>query len=89
MPRAWVLLQLAEHRPAEHVREEDIQRDRGRTVLPSQSERVGPAGRNQHLEPAIVSEVDQDAAVVGVVLHDQKNQVIRLEILPVIRDLLR
>ena len=51
MPRAWVMLQLAEHRPAEHVREEDIQRDRGRTVFPSQSERVGPAVATSTLNP--------------------------------------
>ena len=38
--RRRVLLELAQHRPAEHVGQEDVERDRGRHVLARERERL-------------------------------------------------
>ncbi len=45
VPGQRVLLELAEHRPAQHVRQEHVERDRGRLELLGKIERVGAARR--------------------------------------------
>ena len=52
VPRVGVLLQLAQHRPAEHVGQEHVERHGHRLELPRQRQRLGAAHRHQHLEPA-------------------------------------
>ena len=52
-----VLLELAQHRPAEHVGQEDIERDRGRLELLGQLQRVDATRRDQHLEATVAREV--------------------------------
>ena len=37
--RRRIELEVVEHRPAEHVGQEDVERDRGRQVLPRQRQR--------------------------------------------------
>ena len=59
-----VLLELAEHGPAQHVGQEDVERDRGRLVLAGQRERVGAAHGDEHLEALVAGQVDEDARVV-------------------------
>ena len=58
VPRVGVLLQLAEHRPAEHVGQEDVERDGRRLELARQRQRLGAAHRHQHLEALVVGQVD-------------------------------
>ena len=73
VPRRRVLLQLAEHRPAQHVGQEHVERDRRRPVLAGQRQRLGAAHRHQHLEALVVGEIDHHAGVVGIVLDDQQH----------------
>ena len=73
VPRQRVLLELAEHRPAQHVGQEHVERDRGRLELLGQVERIGAAHRDQHLEALVAREVHDDAGVVRIVLDDQQD----------------
>ena len=50
MPRQRVLLELAEHGPAEHVGQEHIERHGGRLILLGEIDRVVAAHRHQRLE---------------------------------------
>ena len=78
VPRRRVLLELAQHRPAEHVGQEHVERDGRRPVLARQRQRVGAAHRDEHLEALVVREVDQHARVMRIVLDDQQHGVARL-----------
>ena len=80
-----VLLELAQHRPAQHVRQEHIQRDRGGLILARQRQSVGAALGDQHLEAVVVRQVHQHAGVVRIVLHDQQHRVVRLQVVAVVR----
>ena len=86
--RRRVLLQLREHRPAEHVGQEDVERHRGRLVLARERERFGAAHRDEPLEAVVAREREQRARVVRIVLRDEQHGVARLEVLAVVRDLL-
>ena len=79
VPRRRVLLELAEHGPAQHVGQEDVERHGGRPVLARQRQRLGAARRDQHLEAVVAREVDQDAGVMRIVLDDQQDVVARLD----------
>ena len=82
------MLQLAQHRPAEHIGQEDIERHRGGLELLGEIERLGTAGRDQDLEPLVAGEINQHARIMRIVLDNQENCVPRLEIQSVVRDLL-
>src|SRR5215471_11042564 len=86
--RLWVTLQLIQYRPAQHVRQEYIERDGGRRVLANQRQGVRTGARQQYLEAAGTSQVDQDARIVRVVLYHEQDGVLRLQHLAVIGDLL-
>ena len=66
-----VALQLVEDRPAEHVRQEDVERDGGRLVLARQSERIRAALGDDALEALVARETEQDPRVVRIVLDDR------------------
>ena len=74
-----VLLELAQHRPAEHVGQENVQRYRGRLILLGEFERIDAAHGDQHLEPLVAGEIDQDPGIMGVVLDDQQDRIPRLD----------
>src|SRR5205807_867445 len=57
-------LELSEHRPTQHVREEHIERHGARAVLVRQGERIGAGPRQQDLESPLAREIEQDAAVM-------------------------
>ncbi len=82
------MLQLAQHRPAEHVGQEDIERHRGGLELLGEIKGFRAARRDQDLEPLVASQVDQDARIMRIVLDDQKNCIPGFEIQPVVRQLL-
>ena len=79
VPRRRILLELAEHRPAEHVGQEHVERDRGRLIFARQRQRIGAAHRDQHLQPVVVRQIDQDARIVRIVLDDQQHRIARLD----------
>ncbi len=88
VPGQRVLLELAQHRPAQHVGQEHVERNRGRLVLLRQLERVGAAHGDQDLEALVAREVDQDARIVRIVLDDQQDRIAGLDRLAVVRNLL-
>ena len=83
-----VLLEAREHGPAEHVGQEDVERDRGRPVLAHQAQRLGAAVGDQHLEAARAREVAQHRRVVRVVLDDQQRRLAGIQRVAVVGDLL-
>ena len=85
MPCFRILLQLAEHGPSEHVREEEIERHGGGTPLTRQRQRVDAARRNQRLEPFVVRQVHEDARVMRIVFDDQDRRVSRVDTLAIVR----
>ena len=80
MPGQRVLLELAEHVPAQHVGQEHVERHRGRLILLGEIERVVAAHRQQRLEALVAREIDQDARIVRIVLDDQQDGVARLDL---------
>ena len=83
-----VLLELTEHAPAQHVWQEDVERDSARLVLLGEFKRIGAAHSHEHLEVLVARKIDQDARIVGIVLDDQQDGIARLNLVPVVRDLL-
>ena len=88
VPRQRVVLELAQHGPAEHVGQEDVERDRGGLELLGQIQRLRAARGDQDLEALVAGEIDQHARVMRVVLDDQEDGIARFEVEPVIRNLL-
>ncbi len=80
VPGQRVVLELAEHGPAQHVGQEDIERDRSRLELLGEIQRLRAARGNQDLEALVAGEIDQHPGIMRVVFNDQKNGVSRLEI---------
>ena len=83
--RLGILFELTEHRPSEHVRQEEIERHRSRTELARQRQRVDAARGDQRLQPLVVRQVDQDARVVRVVLDDQERRIARLHVVAIVQ----
>ncbi len=75
VPRRRVELEVVEHRPAEHVGQEDVERDGGRAVLARQRQRQLPALGDDALEALVARQAQQDARVVRIVLDDQQDGV--------------
>ena len=86
MPGERVLLELAEHVPAQHVGQEHVERYRGRLILLGEIERIVAAHRQQCLEALVAREIDQDAGVMRIVLDDQQDGVAGLDVHPVVGD---
>ena len=86
MPRQRILLELAEHVPAQHVGQEHVERNRRRLILFGEIERIVAAHRQQGLEALVAREVDQDARVVRIILDDEEDGVTGLDIHPVVGD---
>ena len=86
VPRGWILFQMVQHRPAQHVWQEDIQRNRGGMEFARQSESFRPAHRDQHLESFVARQIAKHSGIVGVILHNQQDSIVRLQIGPVVAD---
>ena len=67
-----VLLEMIQHRPAEHVGQEHIERDCGRidTRAPATSASA-PVLRNQDLESLVAREIAEHASIVRIVFDDR------------------
>ena len=86
MPGERVLLELAQHGPAQHVGQEYVERDRGRLILLGEVERIVAAHRQQRLEALVARQIDQDAGIVRIVLDNEENGVAGLDVQPVVGD---
>ena len=78
VPRRGIELEVVEHGPAEHVRQEDVQRDRRRAGIGGPATGRGAAGGDDALEALVARQPQQDARVMRVVLDDQQDRVARL-----------
>lgn len=87
MPRLRILLELAQHRPAEHVGQEDVERDRRRPVVLRECERIAAAHRHQNLESIVAGEIHQDAGVMRIVLDDEQHRVAGRYLMAIVFDM--
>ena len=83
---ARIELQLIEHRPAEHVRQENIERDGRGVILPGEGNASSAFGGDDALEPLVARQAQGDAGVVRVVLDDEQHGVARLDVVAVVLD---
>ena len=75
MAGARVVLQAVQNDPAGHVRQSEVERDRGRVCRLCQLERhLAPRG-DQTLEAHLVGHLEQDRGELGVVFDDQEEPV--------------
>ena len=86
--RRRILLQVVQHRPAQHVGQENVQRHCGWMVLLGQRERLRPAGRHKNFEALVARKIAQHARVVRIIFHNQQDRIVRLQIFPVVGNLL-
>src|ERR1700742_5073983 len=84
-----VLLELAQDRPTEHVRQENVERYGAWVMRARQGERIGAAMRDQHLESFVFRQLDHDPRVMRIVFDNQYDAVVWLDIVAVIDDQLR
>ncbi len=88
MPGQRVVLELAQHRPAEHVGQEHVERDRARLVLLGEVERLRTSCRDHDLEALVAREINQHPGVMRIIFDDQKDGVAGLQCQAIIRQLL-
>ena len=72
---AGIELEIVEHRPAEHVGQEDIERDGRGLELPGQRQARWRPGGDDALEALVARQAEQDAGVVRIVLDDEQDGV--------------
>ncbi len=88
VPRSRVLLQMIEHRPAQHVGQEHVQRHGRRVVLAGQGEGLRAAHGHKHLEPLVTGQIAHDAGIVRIIFDNQQDSVVGLQVVAVVRNLL-
>ena len=88
VPRQRIVLELAQHGPAQHVRQEDVERNRGRLELLGEFERLTATAGDQHLEALVVRQIDQHPRIMRIVLDDQEDGISGGEVEAVVRQLL-
>src|ERR1700726_3814471 len=75
-----ILLEVIQNRPAKHIGQKYVERDRGRAKLAGEGEGLGSAHRHQHLEVLLAGEIAEHASVVDVVFDDKKDTVFWFQI---------
>ena len=88
VPRQRIMLELAQHRPAEHIGQKDVERYGGRLILLGEIQRFCASCRDQNLETLVAGQVYQHPRIMRIVLDDQKNGVAGFEAQPIVRQLL-
>ena len=86
MARDRIVLELAEHVPAQHVGQEDVERNGGRPILKREFDRIVAAHRDQNLEVLVMGEIDKDARIMRIVLDDQEHAIARRDLRPVVEN---
>ena len=86
VPRRGIELQVVQHRPAQHVGQEDVERDRGRTILLGEQEGRLAAVGHDALEALVARQSEQYPGIVRIVVHDQQDVVAFLDVLAIVRD---
>ena len=83
-----ILFQMVEDRPAQHVGQEDVQRNGGGMELAGQRQSFRTAHSHQHLESLVVRQITQNTRVVRIVFNDQQDGIVGLQVCPIVRDAL-
>ena len=86
VPGGGVELQIIQHGPAEHVRQEDIEGDGGGLKLPREGQGRGAAGGDDAFEPFLPRQAQQDPGIMRIVFDDQQGLVAGLDLLAVVGD---
>ena len=86
--RGRVELELVEHRPAEHVGQENIERDGRGVELPGEGKAQRALGGDDALEALVARQAQEDARVVRVVLDDEQDGVALLDGVAIVLDVL-
>ena len=73
--RRRILLQITEHRPTQHVGQENVKRDSGGPELARQGQGIGAAHGHEDFESVVSGEIDQNPGVVRVVFYDQQHRI--------------
>ena len=68
-----IQLQIVENRPAEHIRQEHIERDGRRLILSRQAQRRLAAMRDDSLESFVAGHSEQNSRVVRIVIDDEQD----------------
>ncbi len=68
-----IVLQLAEHGPAKHIRQMNVERDGCRIVIGRERKRLYAPLRDDPFESRVVCCIKQYARKVGIVFDDEKN----------------
>ena len=84
--RRRIELEVVEHGPAQHVRQEDVERDRRRQVLLGQRDRRLPAVGHDALEALVARQAEQDAGVVRIVVDDEQHVVALADVVAIVGD---
>ena len=74
VPRRRIELQAVQHRPAEHVRQEHVERDRRRRYCLASESAACPRLATMPLEALVAGQPEQHARVVRVVVDDQQRR---------------
>ena len=88
VPSRRILLQVVEHRPAQHVGQEDVQRNRGGMELAGQGESFRAAQGYKNFESLVARQITEHAGVVRIVFDDQQNSIVGLQIVAIVQNLL-
>ena len=88
VPGQRILLELAQHGPAQHVGQEHVERHGGGLVLLCELERVGAAHRDQHFEALLARQVQHDPGIVRIVFHHQQDRIAGPDLEAVVGNLL-
>ena len=78
VPGRRILLQVVQHRPAQHVGQENIQRNGRRMILVRERKRFRAARGHQNFKSLVAGKIAQDARIVRIVLDDQQDGIVRV-----------
>ncbi len=77
-------LELAEHAPAQHVGQEDVERHGNDVILQGKFERLCAMRRDHGFQAGSVGRVDQDPGVAGIILDDQQRAIAGLQVVAIV-----
>ena len=84
--RLGILFEMIQDRPAQHVRQEDIERDGGGAVLLGQRQRFGAGHGAENLEPLVSRQIAKHMRVVQIVFNDEQYGVTFHQVVAVVFD---
>ena len=73
VPGRGIQLEVAQDRPAQGIRQKQIEGDGGGAVFPRQCQGLLAAVRDQTFEPFVAREPEQHTRVMRIVVHDQEH----------------